>query len=130
MRPFDAIAVELALLQAGVFARWQLRGRGVPDDAIKARLRSGIWTQVVPGVYRLPGAAESFVQRAWVGWLAVGPGAVVSHEAAAQLSGVPNVVRNRVTLIAPHGWHHRVPAVKVYQLDDVLTDHRTSCDGP
>jgi very-short-patch-repair endonuclease len=42
---------------------------------------------------------------------------------------VPNVVRNRVTLIAPHGWHHRVPAVKVYQLDDVLTDHRTSCDG-
>jgi very-short-patch-repair endonuclease len=61
--------------------------------------------------------------------LAVGPDAVVSHESAAQLHGIPNVVRNRVVLANAHGWHQRLPDITVHQLDDVLPDHRIAIHG-
>jgi very-short-patch-repair endonuclease len=83
----------------------------------------------LPGVYVLAGAAESFEQRLWVAWLAVGPGADVSHEAAAQLHAIPNVIRNRITLTTAHGWHQRLQGIFVHQLDDVLSDHRTAIRG-
>jgi hypothetical protein len=129
MRVADAVAADLAIQQCGAFGRWQLLARGVDDDAIRIRIRSGTWLAAVPGVYRLAVVPASFEQRAWVGWLAVGPGGLVSHEAAAHLAGMANVVRNRVTLISPHGWHHRLPGIVVHQLDDVLPDHRTSHAG-
>jgi very-short-patch-repair endonuclease len=125
----DQVATELAQLQRGAFARWQLLARGVDDDAIAVRIRNGRWVRMAAGVYVLAGVAESFEQRLWLGWLAVGPGGIVSHEAAAQLHGIPNVIRNRVTLTCPHGWHHRLPVLTVHQLDDVLADHRTSIEG-
>src|SRR3954468_1192858 len=109
----DDVAIELAQLQVGSFARWQLRPRGVSDDAIAARLRNRRWLQARPGVYVLAGIAESMAQRLWVGWLAVGPDALVSHEAAAEMHRIPNVLRGRVTLISPHGWHHRLQGVTV-----------------
>ena len=98
-------------------------------DAIKHRLATGYWIAVLPGVYVLAGSRNTYDRRLWVGWLAVGPDAVVSHEAAAQVHGIPNVIRNRVVLMNAHGQHHRLPGIVVHQLDDVLPDHRTSVDG-
>lgn len=129
MHEADRIAVELANLQCGALARWQLLGRDVPDDAIRYRVRTGRWRLALPGVYVIAGVPTSFEQRLWVAWLAVGPGAVVSHEAAAQLHGVPDVIRNQVTLTTAHGWHQRLPGVVVHQLDDVLADHRMAIRG-
>jgi hypothetical protein len=125
----DEVAAQLAQLQRGAFARWQLRGRGVADTAIHARVRSGRWLTALPGVYVLAGVPSSFEQHAWIGWLAVGPDALVSHEAAAQLQRIPNVARNRITLIAAHGKHQRLAGVFVHQLDDVLPEHRTAVRG-
>jgi very-short-patch-repair endonuclease len=129
MQEADRVATELALAQHGAFARWQLLPRGVGINAIKHRLRNGDWLQFTPGVYGLTSARATYERRLWVGWLAVGPDALVSHEAAAQLHRVPKVVRNRVVLINAHGWHHRLPGIFVHQLDDVLSDHRTAIDG-
>jgi len=129
MRRTDEVAVELAVLQCGAFSRRQLLDRGVNDRAIRDRLRSGSWRLACAGVYVLAGATHVFEQRLWVGWLAVGPDAVISHEAAAQLHGIPAVVRNRVTLICAHGLHHRLPDITVHQIDDVLPEHRTSVGG-
>jgi len=125
----DDVAVELAHLQLGAFARWQLLPRGVSDDAITVRLQNRRWIQARPGVYLLAGVSKTFEQRLWVGWLAVGPGGLVSHEGAAERHRIPNVIRGRVTLITPHGRHHRIEGVFVHQLDDVLPDHRMAIDG-
>jgi very-short-patch-repair endonuclease len=125
----DHVAVELALLQCGAFARWQLLPRGVTDRDIKRRLSTGRWARHSAGVYGLPGVAPSFAQRCWIGWLAVGPGAVVSHEAAAELHSIPDVVRGRVTLITPHSGHCRIPGAFVHQISDVLPEHRTAISG-
>lgn len=64
-----------------------------------------------------------------MGWLGVGPGAIVSHEAAAELLGIPNVVRGRVTLITPHSNQCRIPGAFVHQISDVAPQHRTAVDG-
>jgi very-short-patch-repair endonuclease len=129
MRPADAVAVELATMQCGAFARWQLQPRGMTDGMIRSRTQDGRWLTASPGVYVLAGVPNTFEQRLWVGWLAVGPGGLVSHEAAAELHGIPNVARNRVTLISAHGWHHQLADITVHQIDDVLNEHRTSWHG-
>ena len=85
--------------------------------------------RVAPGVYVLPGSQRTFEQRVWIGWLATGPHAVVSHEAAAQLHRIPNVVRERVTLIVPHGGHHRIAGTTVHQIGDLLPQHLCRLGG-
>jgi very-short-patch-repair endonuclease len=129
MHLVDVVADELAALQCGTFGRWQLLARGVERTAIRRRLTSGRWVHHGPGVYGLPSHAPSFDQRLWIAWLAVGPDAVVSHEAAAQLHDLPGVERGRLTLIAPHATHHRVQGAFVHQIDDVEPGHRTGVRG-
>jgi very-short-patch-repair endonuclease len=129
MQPADLIAAELAVLQHGALARWQLAPRGVSVNAIKRRTQNGDWLLLLPGVYALRSSRDTFERRLWAGWLAVGPDAVISHESAAQLHRIPNALRNRVVLINRHGWHHRLPGIIVHQLDDLLADHRTAIDG-
>jgi very-short-patch-repair endonuclease len=125
----DEVAIELALRQHGAFAGWQLDRHGVPSALRTRRLASGGWKGVLPGVYVMPGAPDTFEQRLWIGWLAVGPQAMVSFEAAAQLTKIPNVLRNRVTLTVPHSGYQRIPGITIHQLSDVLPDHVTSIDG-
>src|SRR5262245_57584924 len=115
MHVTDRIAAELALRQCGTFSSWQLRDAGVSSAAIQRRLRQGTWLRHWAGVYRLPGVASSYQQRLWVAWLAVGPHSAVSHESAAQVRDIPNVVRGRVTLTVPHSGWHRIPDTTVHQ---------------
>jgi very-short-patch-repair endonuclease len=123
VRRADREAAELALRQQGAFASWQLDAAGVAMGSRKVRLASGTWIRVLPGVYVLPSAPPTFEQRLWIGWLAAGPQAIVSHEAAAQLRKIPNVVRDRITLTVQHSGYHRIPGVIVHQISDVLDDH-------
>lgn len=129
MQPTDRIAADLALTQHGAFARWQLLPRGVSRSAIDRRIGNGDWRLLTAGVFALHSSRDTFERKLWAGWLAVGLDAVLSHESAAQLHMIPNVVRNRVVLINPHGWHHRLPGITVHQLDDLLPDHRAAVDG-
>jgi len=129
MQMADAVAVQLALLQHGCFGRAQLVGRGVATTTTRRRVEDGYWVVLHPGVYALAGSRDTFLRRLWAGWLAVGPDALISHEAAAQVHHIPNVIRNKVVLVNAHGWHHRLGGVTVHQLDDVLPEHRTSVDG-
>jgi very-short-patch-repair endonuclease len=80
-------------------------------------------------VYVLPGSPRTFEQRVWIGSLAAGPHAVVSHETAAELHRIPNVVRDRVTLIVPHGGHHRIAGAIVHQISDLLDHHICNVRG-
>ncbi|MEO7555516.1 MAG: DUF559 domain-containing protein [Acidimicrobiales bacterium] len=125
----DEVANVLSRTQAGAFARWQLLARGVSDSAIKQRTGSGRWVRKVPGVYANAAVGSSYDQRLWVAWLACGPTATISHEAAAELHGLPNVVRGLVTLTVDHSGQQRIPDAFVHQISDVQTHHRTSVRG-
>jgi hypothetical protein len=129
MRATDVVATQLAVQQHCAFARWQLLADGVSPAAIKRRVASGAWVVESPGVYSLAGSRDTFERRLWVAWLAAGPASTVSHEAAAQLRGVPNVVRGLAVLTNKHGGHHRLPGIIVHQYDDVLPNHVSEVDG-
>ncbi|MGI8664083.1 MAG: DUF559 domain-containing protein [Acidimicrobiales bacterium] len=125
----DVVAAQLAKHQLGTFSRWQLLDRGIAPDVVNRRVRTGCWVRHAPGVYGLPSHPSSFEQQLWIAWLAVGPAATVSHESAAQLHGMSNVVRGRLTLTAPHPTHHRVTEAFVHQVNDVVAEHRTAVRG-
>jgi len=79
---------QIAAAQAGILARRQALAAGVSPDTIKARMTSGRWQRVYPGVLATFSGpvSRSALMRAAV--LACGPDAVLSHESAAELTGL------------------------------------------
>src|SRR5437763_5128209 len=77
--------------QHGVFSAAQARSAGASPEVIRWRVERGVWERVCRGVYRLPGAPDTWRQHLWTALLVAGPGAVVAREAAAALRGVPGV---------------------------------------
>lgn len=65
-------------------------------STISRRLASGEWERVLPGVYRLAGAPVNWSQQLMAATLWAGPGAVVSHRAAAALYALPGFKRGVV----------------------------------
>lgn len=81
----DRIAAALATAQEGVAGREQLRANGVSPHAVDHRVRTGRFVPVFRGVYAVGHAALSDLGRLHAALLAAGPGAIVSHRAAAAL---------------------------------------------
>jgi hypothetical protein len=119
----------LAAQQRGAFARWQALALGLTRAFVNQRVRTGAWVVVAPGVYSLPGVADSWARRLWVAHLAVGLASIVSHESAAELHGFEGVLRNQVVLTVPHPHQHRVTGAFVHQLTDVRPEWVTTIDG-
>jgi hypothetical protein len=84
----EALCLRRAARQHGVISRSQLLAAGVGDDAIWRRVSSGLWTQLFPGVYAVPGAPASWKQDLMAACLWAGDGAAASHRAAAALLGL------------------------------------------
>lgn len=74
--------------QGGVFARAQATSAGYSPRRIKRRLESGEWITIHPQVYAAGSTDLSGHGLLWAAFLAAGPGAVVSHPAAARLHGI------------------------------------------
>jgi hypothetical protein len=98
---------DLLTLQDGTLTRAQALYMGLTDKAISARLQSGRWQRLYPGVYAAfsgdPGRS------AWL-WAAVhsaGPAAVLSHQTAAEIYGLAGVSgpSQLVHLTVPSGIH-------------------------
>jgi very-short-patch-repair endonuclease len=92
----------LAQAQHGAISRQQALERGMSAREIERRLAIGEWVRVFRGAYRIAGTEPTWDQTAMAGYLAAGPGAVVSHRAAASLQGMPGVPRRMdVTVVRP-----------------------------
>ena len=77
-----------AEVQHGAVARWQLIEGGASRHAIAWAVTCGDLLQVAPEVYVVSGSPRSWRQRLMVAVLDAGPGACVSHRAAAILLGI------------------------------------------
>jgi very-short-patch-repair endonuclease len=89
-------AMRLAADQDGAVGVGQLRECGVTARAQRAAERRGQLIAVEPDVCVVFGSPDTWHRRLRVGLLALGPDAFVSHEAAAQLHGLPGFVDERV----------------------------------
>jgi hypothetical protein len=116
--------------QRGAFSAAQARSAGASPKFIEWRVETGAWELVARGVYRLPGAAETWRQRLWIALLVAGPGAVVAREAAAALWGLPGFPEGPIEVVAAHGMkNHRLPFGRFYESRRIPVSHVTLIDG-
>lgn len=75
----------VALKQYGVVSRSQALRAGLTTDTIHHKLRSNRWQRLHPGVYATFTGVPARGAQLWAAVLSAGPGAVLSHETAAEL---------------------------------------------
>lgn len=71
--------------QAGVVSRQQLLRAGVFRSTIDSAVKCGRWQQFYPGVYGTFTGAVPWEARLWAAVIYAGPGALLSHETAAEI---------------------------------------------
>jgi hypothetical protein len=110
--------------QAGVVARWQLRGLGYERPQIDAMIRRGHLTPILHGVYLRSGAGWCPEQEAIAAAVRCGPGARVSGWRVLGLLGVEDVAPNAAyTILLP-------PGRRIRNLPfDTSRDHRPDRHG-
>lgn len=131
---------KLAAAQHGVFTRSQASECGVPRGTIDRRIANGVWDRIYAGVYRLAGAPPTWRQALVTACLIWGPGAVISHRAAAALWRLAGFVAQTIELSLPRRRERlhpatvhvprSLPAVDVTSIDriPVTTPARTLID--
>jgi len=105
----------LLITQCGVLSRGQAVSAGMTDKAIAARLRTGRWQRLQRGVYATFNGELPRPAVIWAGVLRGGPDAVLSHQTAAELSGLLSSAEPLVHLTVPSGAPvDRIPGVVVH----------------
>ena len=125
----DQLLAELASQQYGLFTRAQAVALGASLGLVDRRLASARWVIVAQGVYSLPGVPGSWERRLMAACLEAGPGAVVSHEAAAALHRLTPFRPGPVVVMLPHGDHQHLTLGRLRQSTDLADHHRTTMDG-
>src|SRR6476661_6456555 len=95
----------LAGNQCGVVSRSQALRTGLTTDMIKFRLRSGRWRLMHRGVYVTFTGVPGRGARLWAAVLSAGPGAMLSHQTAAELQELADKATNPIHVTVPHERH-------------------------
>ncbi len=90
-------------LQRGVLSRPQAISLGLTSSAIAARLRSGRWQRLHPGVYAAFSGDPSRQAMLWAAILRAGPAAALSHQTAAELHGLSREPAPAIHVLVPAG---------------------------
>jgi len=111
-----AVLKTLLRSQDGVLSRSQALAAGVTRGAIRQHLATGRWQRLHPGVYATFSGAVPRAAWLWAALLAAGPGAMLSHETAAELAGIGDRPTPTVHVTVPHGRRvARIPGVVVHR---------------
>jgi very-short-patch-repair endonuclease len=101
--------------QDGVLTRAQALGGGMTEKAIKVRLRSGRWQRLQLGVYAAFSGEPPQSSLIWAAVLRCGPDAVLSHQTAAELSGLMVTPGHAIHVSVPSGTQiARIPGVVLH----------------
>jgi hypothetical protein len=71
--------------QAGIVSRRQVLRAGLAESTIRSKVQHGLWQQVYLGVYTAFTGPVEWEARLWAAVLYAGPGALLSHETAAEI---------------------------------------------
>ena len=132
-----ALVRAVAERQHGAVSRTQLLDAGVTKQMIQWATRAGDLISAAPEVFVVAGSPRTWRQQLMVAVLDAGPGACVSHRAAAILLGIARRgLREVVEITSPRTRTHRLEGVIVHRpLDllyerDVIVVDGIPCTGP
>jgi hypothetical protein len=116
----------LVEFQSRVAARRQALAAGVPEDVIEWRVQSGRWLRLQRGVYATFTGKPSREARLWAALLRAGPGAVLSHETAAELHGLTSTPSTKIHITVPHRHNpvrtRKIPGVIIHRARRIAAD--------
>jgi hypothetical protein len=95
--------------QAGVVSRQQLLRAGFPRSTIDSKVKRGLWQQLHSGVYGTFTGVVPWKGLLWAAVLYAGPGALLSHETAAEILGVIDHRCPVIQVSIPASRHIRPP---------------------
>ncbi|MGH3150594.1 MAG: hypothetical protein ACRDOB_07675, partial [Streptosporangiaceae bacterium] len=90
-------------------SRSQALRAGLSADMIKFRLRGGWWRPLQPGVYLTFTGGPGHSAQLWAALLGAGPGAVLSHETAAEYQRLADKPAESIHVTVP--WQRRVKVI-------------------
>jgi hypothetical protein len=127
MQDLDRLAYDAALTHGGVITRRELLELGFSTRQIEVRVARGRWTIVARGVYQLaePRDRRDVMRSVLAAW----SGAVISHESAGELHGLPFVTSDRVIVSHHSRTTHAFPGVEVRRTHDLDAWHVEDRDG-
>jgi len=120
LEPSELRLLELAGRQSGYATRRQALACGMGPDSIDRRVQSKRWSRVKPGLYLVSGYAPS--ARGLLVAATVTLGAVVSHQSAAEIHGLPGVPKGLAVVSVRVRKTYRFPDVVVHQSTDLTDD--------
>jgi very-short-patch-repair endonuclease len=101
--------LEDARRQAGVITYQQALRSGLSADNIQSLLEHGVWQRLHRGIYATFSGPVSRPAMIWAALLAAGPGAVLSHESAAEAAGLLDEPARRIHVTIPAPRHVKAP---------------------
>lgn len=120
----------LAARQHGAVALRQLFAAGATWDQVRRATERGELVRLQPAVYVVAGSPPTWRQSLMVAVLAAGPGACVSHRAAAILLGIAHRDAAEVVEISvPRAMSGRIDGVIVHRGLDLTSEFITVVDG-
>jgi hypothetical protein len=109
--------------QATAIARRQGQDVGVDPETMRTRVRSGRWQRLQRGVYAAFSGDPGRETVLWAALLRAGPGAVLSHQTAAERHGLIDEPSPVITMTVPAARHPaqvKIPGVVIHRSDAIL----------
>jgi hypothetical protein len=114
----------LARYQQGAVGRRQVIGAGLSTGAVRRRVRSGDWQRLGRGVYATFTGKSTRETKLWITVLRAGPGAVLSHETAAEYHGFADTPSRQIHITVPAqrrpAQHRPIPGVIIHRSRTVV----------
>lgn len=126
----DARLAGVAGRHAGAFSMADVVESGGDRWLATRRIATGRWIGPSGGPWVLAGGADSLDRRRHLALLALGPGAVLSHQSAAELHRLDGIPRDLVVVTIPHHRAYEPPTtMTVHRIDDLAPAHLDIVDG-
>ena len=105
--------------QDGVLHMAQATEVGMSPDSVRNQVRNGRWEKIHRGVYATFTGTPSRRAELWAALLRAGPGAVLSHQTAAELYGLLDSRSPVIHVTVPHGTNParrgKIPGVVIHR---------------
>jgi hypothetical protein len=96
---------------------------GITVDTMKGRVRSGRWQRLYRGVYTAHSGDPARETALWAALLRAGPGAILSHQTAAERHGLIDEPSPVITITVPTSrspGRTKIPGIVIHRSDAVL----------